>query len=119
MLTTIENGPEYERRMAEFLGNIKLFYEVGGRTFLTKSSADIGGDETFYLHCLRFYMPRIAKETLEKHNLGLGIFTMQGFERWNKESKHTLKRFCNGKGDILKPNMKRLFDVFYHEHNAA
>ena len=106
-------------RMAEFIGDIKLFYEVGGRTFLTKSSADIGGDETFYLHCLRFYMPRIAKETYEKHNLGLGTFTMQGFEKQNKESKHTLKRFCNGKGDILKPNMKRLFDVFHCEHNAT
>ena len=112
VMTTIENGPECEVKMNEFVENIKLFHEVGKRTFLTKSSADVGGDETFHLHCLRFYMPRIAKETHEKHNLGLGIFTMQGFERRNKESKHTLKRFCNGKGDILQPNMKRLFDVF-------
>ena len=63
-------------------------------------------------------MPKIAKETLEKHKLGLGIFTMQGFEQRNKESKNTLRRFCNGKGDILLPNMKRLFDVFYYEHNS-
>ena len=63
-------------------------------------------------------MPIIAKDTLKKHNLGLGIYTMQGFERRNKESKNTLKRFSNGKGDILSPNLKRLYDVFYYEHNS-
>ena len=71
------------------------------------------------MHCLRFYIPKIAEETFQKHKLGLGIFTMQGFERRNKESKNTLRRFCNSKGDILKPNMKRLYDIFYHKINAA
>ena len=63
-------------------------------------------------------MPKIAKDTLDKHKLGLGIFTMQDFERRNKESKNTLQRFCNGKGDILSPNLKRLYDVFHYEHNS-
>ena len=71
------------------------------------------------MHCLHFYMPHIAQLTLERHGLGLGIFTMQGFERRNKESKNTLRRFCNGKGDILSPNMKRLYDVWYWMHNAV
>ena len=35
-------------------------------------------------------MPRIAQETLEKHKMGLGIFSMQGFKQRNKESKNTL-----------------------------
>ena len=104
--------------METFVENVKEFYEIGKRTFLTKVQSQVGGDETFYLHCLRFYMPKIAKETLEKHKLGLGIFTIQGFEQRNKESKNTLKRFCNGKGDILLPNMKRLFDIFNYEHNS-
>ena len=97
---------------------MKECYTIGGKTFLTEDVTKPGGDETFYMHCLRFYMPKLAKETLEKHKLGLGIFTMQGFERRNKESKNTLKRFCNGKGNILSPNLARLFDVFYFNKNA-
>ena len=104
--------------MKTFVENVKKFYEIGKRSFLTKVKSKVGGDETFYLHCLRFYMPMIAKDTLEKHGIGLGIFTMQGFERRNKESKNTLKRFCNGKGDILSPNLRRLYDVFHYEHNS-
>ena len=30
----------------------------------------------------------IAKLTWSKHKIGIGLFTMQGFERRNKESKH-------------------------------
>ena len=117
-ITTIDNKEEYEQQFKTFGENIKEFYEIGKGSFLTKVQSKVGGDETFYLHCLRFYMPRIAKDTLEKHNLGLGIYTMQGFERRNKESKNTLKRFCNGKGDFLSPNLKRLYDVFHYEHNS-
>ena len=77
-----------------------------------------GDDETFYMHVLRFYLPQIAKKTLTDHELGLGIWTMQGFERRNKESKHTLKRFSNNKGNVLIPNIRRLWDIYYHEHTA-
>ena len=35
-----------------------------------------------------------------------------------KESKNTLKRFCNGKGDMLSSNLKRLYDVLHYEHNS-
>ena len=112
IITTFDNVREYKKDMKTFVNNIKEFYEIGKRSFMTKELSKVGDDETFYLHCLRFYMPKIAEETLEKHNLGLGIFTMQGFERRNKESKNTLKRFSNGKGDILSPNLKRLYDGF-------
>ena len=118
VITMIDDTEKYNDEMTTFVANVKEFYEIGGRSFLTKVKTRVGYDETFYLHCLRYYMPIIAKDTLKKHNLGLGIYTMQGFERRNKESKNTLKRFSNGKGDILSPNLKRLYDVFYYEHNS-
>ena len=64
-------------------------------------------------------MPLIAKKTLEDHVLGVGIFTMQGFERRNKESKNTLHRFSNNKGNVLTNNLRRLFDVYYYAKTAV
>ena len=118
VITTIDNVEEYKKKMLEFNTNIKLFYNAGKYTFLTKNVSSPGDDETFYLHCLRFYIPQIAEVTLKKHNLGVGIFTMQGFERRNKESKNTFKRFRNGKGNVLVSNIKRLYDVFFHDNSS-
>ena len=77
VITKIENVAEYEQKLKGFEDNLKDFYEIGGRSFLTKNLAKVEDDETFYLHALRFYLPQIAKQTLREHNLGLGIFTMQ------------------------------------------
>lgn len=63
-------------------------------------------------------MPKIALQTLNEHKMGLGVFTMQGYERRNKESKNTLKRFGNSKGNIVVPNLKRLWDIYFYEQNA-
>ena len=117
MISVIEDEDEYKKKMLAFESNLKLFYKAGRNTFLTKNAHSPGDDETFYLHCLRFYLPPIAKTTLEKHNLGLGIFTMQGFERRNKESKNAFKRFSNGKHNVVLSNLKRLWDVFITGHN--
>ena len=84
VISTIDNIEEYKKEMSEFNKNIKLFYNAGKHTFLTKNVSSPGDDETFYLHCLRFYIPHIAEVTLKKHNLGVGIFTMQGLKRHNK-----------------------------------
>mmetsp|Transcript_23466 Transcript_23466/g.34112 ORF Transcript_23466/g.34112 Transcript_23466/m.34112 type:complete len:143 (-) Transcript_23466:41-469(-) len=59
-----------------------------------------------------------AEELFTEHGVGLGVFTMQGYERRNKESKNTLKRFTNHKGNILVQNMKRLWDIFKHSMNS-
>ena len=64
-----------------------------------------------------YYMPRLAYATFKEHKLGLGIFTMQGFERRNKESKNILKRFNNNKGNLVVSNIKRLWDLFEHSKN--
>ena len=48
-----------------------------------------------------------------KYHLGIRIFSMQGFEHRNKESKRTLRKFTNNKGNILQNNLGRLWDHFY------
>ena len=47
--------------------------------------------ETYYLHCLHFYTPEMARHTWKTHECGIGIYFMQGFERGNKESKNCMK----------------------------
>ena len=116
VITKIDNN--YAQKLDEFESNLKKFYDIGSRSFLTKNPASIGDDETFYLHTLRFYLPNIAKETLRKHSLGLGIYTMQGFEHRNKESKNTLNRFSNGINNIAINNLRRLWDVFSNGRNS-
>ena len=101
----------YELKIQKFERNVKCFYLHGAKSLLTKSI--IGDQENFYMHVLRYYIPTIVHDTWGKYELGVGIFSMQGFERRNKESKNTLKRFTKNKGNILKKNMARLWDKFY------
>ena len=77
----------------------------------------IGSQETFYTHALRFYIPRIAKITYDRHGVGVGIFTMQGFERRNKESKQCLSQSCNYRNNILPNNLGNLYDIFANSHD--
>ena len=116
VITTIDDKDDYNKKLAKFEKDVKHFYSLGRTSFLTKK--EDGDDETFYTHVLRFYQPKIANETRDMHNLGIGIFTMQGFEHRNKESKNTLKRFNNMKGNKLIQNIRRLWDVFYHNTNS-
>ena len=114
---SVENKSAHENELVKFGENVKLFYHYGSKTFLTKNN--VGDLETFYMHTLRFYMHPIAQETYAFHGLGLGVFTMQGFERRNKESKNTLRRFSNHRGNVVVPNMKRVFDIFEHGITAV
>ena len=104
---------QYEAKMQEFTKKLKEFYTFGSKSFLCKLGDGKGDLETFYLHTLRFYLPVIAEYTWDKYRLGLGVYTMQGFERRNKESKMALHRFTNKKGNIVKQSMIRLWDIFY------
>ena len=115
-LTYIDSEEEYKKTLNEFKENVKVFYDSGKLSYLREDA-----DETFYFHCLRYYMPEIAEVTYKRHKLGVGIFTMQGFERRNKESKNTIRRFStsNRKSKGLLNNiLKRLLMVFYNEMNA-
>ena len=118
-ISTIEDINDYEKKMLGFKANLKEFYKHGKVSFLTKKSCSVGGDETFYMHFLRFYILMIAEKTLRDHGLGVGIFTMQGFERRNKESKNVLRRFSNGRKNICVNNLKQLWDVFWYNHNSV
>ena len=109
----------YLNKVETFERDLKNFYEVGSRTFLSTDGTTNGSQETFYCHVLRYYVPKIVRTTFNRHRLGIGIFTMQGFERRNKESKNCMKRFSNNKGNVIMNNMKRLHDVFEHEINAT
>ena len=111
-ITNILDKGAYPDSLKDFESSLKMFYACGAKTFLTKTTT--GDTETFYMHALRFYMLPIAQQTFREHELGLGVFTMQGYERRNKESKNTLKRFNNNKGNLVVPNLRRLWDVFAH-----
>ena len=114
--TIIKDLETYPLEIKSFEDDVTAFYEFGAKTFLTRNI--IGDCETFYTHTLRYYLPKIAKSTFEDFKLGIDGFTMQGFERCNKESKNTLCRFSNGKGDVIYYNVSRLHNVFEYEITA-
>ena len=70
----------------------------GSKSFLRASSA--GDAESFYLHCLRYCLPQIARRVHDDHGFGLGVLTMQGFEHRNKESKNVMRRRSNLKHNL-------------------
>ena len=85
---------QYLDMLNTFEQNVKKIYSAGGKSFLTKGKV-VGDDETFYMHCLRCYIPHIAQITYDQHHLYVGIFTMQGYERRNKESKWSYSHHTN------------------------
>ena len=99
--------------MEEWVTKLKEFYKAGAKIFLTKDHNNSGDNETFYLHYLRFYLPQIATKTLDELQCGLGIYTTQGFEHRNKQSKNIKKRFTNSKGIVLASILRRLWDRFH------
>ena len=113
-ISHIQNHETYMSKLVIFEESLKDFYEFGRNTYLSEN-------ETFYSHCFRFYMPRIARTSYERHKVGLGIFSMQGFERRNKESKNALRRFATmnrGSPNLMVNNLKRLLHVYLYEINA-
>lgn len=46
--------------MQEFEKLVKLLFYEGGKSFLKKGDI-LGDDETFYMHCLRCYIPKIVE----------------------------------------------------------
>jgi len=116
-ISRIDSTSSYEVLLTSFKEDVKKFYENGRSSYLGKPQ-----DESFYVHCLCFYMPKIAELTFERHKVGLEIFTMQGFERRNKESKNTIQRFTtkNRKNTkaLLNNNLQRLEMVYFYEMNA-
>ena len=114
----IDPGTDYATEIDTYEKNAIAFYKAGKKTFLAKDGRE-GKNETCYMHVMRFYIPRHARITYERHNLGIGIFNMQGFERRNKESKNVYKRFTNKKQKgILISILGRLWEVFKFNKNS-
>ena len=67
-----------------------------------------GDGETFYIHALSMYIPKIMRETYDSHMLGLGVFTMEGFEYKNYSSKHAIREHSNRKGNVCLQSLKYL-----------
>ena len=110
-ITKLQQGDKdnYLENLKKFEDELKLFYSAGGKSFLTQGTI-VGDDETFYMHCLRCYIPQIARTTYDRHHLGVGIFTMQGYERRNKESKKIFALYNNKRSDILTQQLHRLYN---------
>ena len=106
----IKDKAAYPEKITKFEDNVKQLYAVGAKTFL--STEYVGDQENIYSHCLRFYIPVFARKTFEEHSTGLGIFSMQGFEHRNKESKRYFTRHTNKKGNVSLQVMPRLWDDF-------
>ena len=83
--------------MDTYVKHVNLFFSAGGKSFLKKGVVK-GHDETFDFRCLWFYIPKIAKKTFEENHIGVGGFTMQGYERINKETRRAYNHHINGKG---------------------
>ena len=97
---------EYLTMLEEFQFNIESFYIAGRDTFLTHDT--VGDQESYYTHALH-YQPNFALKLFRDHHVGLGIFSMQGFEHRNKESKCVFRRHTNGKGNLCMQSLKQLF----------
>ena len=54
----------------------------------------------------------MIEDTWNRHRLGIGVFSMQGFERRNKESKRCIQNNSNNKGNIIIQNLMRLLIDF-------
>ena len=103
----------YPAEIKQFEVLVKELYECGKHTFLTSAGSDCIGDaESFYMHAMRFYIPQIARHTFETFQVGVGVWSMQQFERRNAEAKTLHKNCTNKRGNWIKQIMKRLYDKF-------
>ena len=53
----------------QFEKNIIAFYDVRSTSFMKDKRA--GDHETYYLHCFRYYIPKLARHTWNIHECGI------------------------------------------------
>ena len=61
---------------------------------------------------LRFNLADFARQLYKDHKLGIGVFSMQGFKRRNKESKHIYTHHTNNNGNSSVSTLKGLNRMF-------
>ena len=94
-----------------FEKNAELFYEAGKKLFLSEGT-NIGGNETSYVYILRFVTGPLARLTFNRHGVGIGVFTLQGYERRNQESNYIFVRHTNKLFDFVKQILIQLTEKF-------
>ena len=107
---TIENYDSYLEKIETCMSNANLFHKYGKDTMFANTCVSDG--ETFYSYCAKFHAPRIARDALDLLGFGVGIWTMQGFERMNKESKCTCSNKTNSKENCCKQILKAMHCSF-------
>ena len=114
-ITYINNTEEYEHTMLKYSRLIKQYDLAATHTiFCPKNSKEEETEnENYYSHVLICYTEKIMRLTYQKYRMGMGILSMQGHERRNKESKNCATRFSNKKHNLCIQTIKCLFDVFF------
>ena len=64
------------------------------------------------MHILRYITGPLAKLTFERHGVGIGVFTLQGYERCNLESKFIFVRHTNKLNNFLIQILRKLTENF-------
>ena len=64
------------------------------------------------MHILHYNIAHFARITFKRHELGVGVFTLQGYERRNKESKIIFAKHSNSRDNVCITTMKKLNDRF-------
>ena len=106
-----------EKMIETFDSLTTQLYNAGIKTFL---SDRVHGDrETFYAHAVKFYFPQILKRTYRKYGLGLGIFTMEGFEAVNYLTKHMIRDHTNRKGNICTQTLVRIVFAYKNYNHGV
>ena len=104
--------------IAEFKRVSFELYNAGMKTFL--SNRVVGDHETFYSHALVPYFVPILKRTYAKYQLGLGVFSMEGFEAINFVTKKMLRNHSNHRGNVCEQKMVKVVHRYMnHSHNVA
>lgn len=107
-----------EKMILEFEYLADKLYRKGLETFLTDRVP--GDHETFYAHAMRWYYPSILKKTYSKYGLGLGIYSMEGFEAINFMTKRTIRDHSNRRGNICAQTMVRMvMNYMNHNHDVV
>ena len=106
------------RMIHEFERLSNELYRAGMNTYL--SDLVMGDHETFYAHAMKNYFVAILKITYRKYGLGLGVFTMEGFEAINYSTKQILRNRSNHRGNICAQSMVHMVNKYSnHYHDVA
>ena len=88
------------------------------QTYLTDLVS--GDHDNFYAHALRWYFPQILKRTYSKYGLGLGIYTMEGYEAINYTTKHLICDHTNRWGNACSQTMVQIVMTYMNnDHNIV